>query len=487
MSLAAILVDNRYKDMPGLQKFFSITYSKIRTLTDEIYLLTANAQVHAEGLKIITFDKSRNFLSFLKNDLAGKTIIITNAYSPLLDVDSTVKMLGEHDKYAFDYSFPENMPQGLLPEIIESDTAGFILNTIPEEYPMFKNSLKEIFESDISSYDCNIFISPGRLVNYRINFIPDSYNDYLVLDDIISRKGESLNHLELEKMLKNDPEMIRKRPTYYEIELNTERESGNLFISDRLSRSGEMEIKNLKEIMKDIYDFSYNPAVSFGLFGEPFLYTHIDELIDELHNYPEMQFIFESRCLFTGTESINKLLSLPNSKVIFDISFTRLESFSKNKKPLNALLPPADLPEIEGKINSLANREKVYIQFTRTTENENEIIRFYERWSPYSERIIIKKPDTFGGLLDKYRVVDLSPLKRFPCLHMKHDMVILSDGSVPLCRQDYNNDFRMGNILNEGLEACWSRIKTGYKNQWNENYTDPGLCSKCDEWWVFNL
>jgi spiro-SPASM protein len=208
-------------------------------------------------------------------------------------------------------------------------------------------------------------------------------------------------------------------------------------------------------------------------------------MIEELKNYPDINFIFESRCLFSGTEMFATLLKLPNVRIIFDISFTKVESFSVHKRPLNPLLPAGNLPEIEEKIKSLPEREKVYIQFTRTTENENELMQFYERWSDYSDRIIIKKPDMFGGILNEYRSVDLSPVKRFPCLHLKHDMVIFYDGSVPLCRQDFNGNIPMGNILKDGLDACWEKMNSCYKKQWNENYTP--LCEKCDEWWVFNL
>ncbi len=152
---------------------------------------------------------------------------------------------------------------------------------------------------------------------------------------------------------------------------------------------------------------------------------------------------------------------------------------------MNNVVPFIGLDAVEEIIKSLPGREKIYIQFTRAVENENELLRFYEKWRDFSERIIIKKPDTFGGLLDSNRVVDLSPVKRFPCLHLKHDMVIHSDGKVPLCRQDYNAQILMGNAITDGIESCWNNMNKIYQNHWIEDY--QGLCDKCDEWWVFNL
>jgi spiro-SPASM protein len=486
VNLAAVLFDNKFKDQEKLRSFFEITLSKIRNLCDEIYVLSENADfTPPEGIRVLSFKTSHEFLSFIKDGLSGKSVLILNAYSPLLDLESTGKMLEEHERFAFDYTFPENLPAGLFPEILDSGAAGFILRTIPENLPMFKNSVKEVFEKDISSYDCNIYISPCRLINYRINFVPDNYNDYLILKDLTDRKAYDLNHLELEAMIIKNPGIIRKRPTYFEIELNSEREKSNIFISERLDRNSELKINDFRKILSGISEFSYNPAVSLGLYGEPLLYSAMGEIIGEIKKHPIIQFLIESRCLFPDKGLLPDLLNLPNVRIIFDISFTDQESFAANKAPLNKVIPFIGLASVEEIIKSLPNREKIYIQFTRASENENELLRFYEKWRDFSERIIIKKPDTFGGLLDSSRVVDLSPVKRFPCLHLKHDMVIHSDGKVPLCRQDYNAQILMGNALTDGIENCWNNMNKIYQNHWKDEY--GLLCDKCDEWWVFNL
>ena len=486
MSLAAILIDNKFSRRDNLGSFFEITLSKIKNLTGEIYVLTgSNTFEYGNGVKILSCSSPKEFLSFLKDNLKGKSILLLNAFSPLLDLESTKKMIEEHTRYAFDYTFPENLPSGLFPEILESEAAGFILKTLPENMPMFRGSIKEIFEKDISSYDCNIYISPCRLINYRINFIPDNFNDYLILDDIVARKGHTLSHLELESLIKNEPGIIRKRPTYFEIELNSEREQD--YISEVMPRHAEIKTGDFNNIIRQISDFTYNPAVSLGLFGEPLLYSEIGSLINEIGKYPQIQFLIESRCLFTDTGPVEALLGLPNVRIIFDISFTRNDTFALNKKPLNSLLPLASLGEIEEKIKNFANKDKIYIQFTRTTGNENELMQFYETWRDFSERIIIKKPDTLGGEFDRLRVVNLSPVKRFPCLHLKHDMVIHSNGNVPLCRQDYGAQNLMGNILADGIENCWNNMNAAYQKQWEENFSEPVICEKCDEWWVFNL
>lgn len=489
MSVSAILFDRAKAGTPdSLDKFLSITLNKVRKFTDDIYLFTADKTPPA-GVQAVHFERSREFLQFLSEKFPKKTVMLLNAYSPLFDAESTREMIDEHQEHVFDYTFPENIPDGLMPELIEGDIAEFIKYTVPENVGMFTRSIREIFERDISSYDCNIFISDTTLNKFRVNFVPDNLNDFLVTEDIAFHHSTEYTLNRLEEKISQSPELIRKRPTYYEIELNAVREDCPFYLAGRLDniRGGEMKFEDLKSVLKQISALSGNPVVSFGLFGEPFLYSHISDLVDELKLYPKMQFLFESRCLFGSTAPIEKALALPNVRVLFDISFSLPDSFNKYKKPLDGVVPFEGYLAVEKKINALPEREKIYIQFTRSTVNEIELFRFYETWKDFSDRIVIKKPDTFGGLLDEYRVVDLSPVKRFPCLHLKHDVVVLSNGDVPICRQDFSGKFVAGNAIRDGIEKCWGSLAGEYHAQWSNNFSNPPLCKGCDEWWVFNF
>jgi spiro-SPASM protein len=489
MSVSAILFDrSNAGDAETLERFLTITLSKVRKFTEDVYLFTKAGKV-PPGVKAVYFEHAREFLNFLSEKFPKTTVLLLNAYSPLLDVESTGKMLEEHQEHVFDYTFPENIPEGLMPELIEGDVAEFIKYTVPEQVGMFRRSVREIFERDISSYDCNIFISDSNLMKYRVNFVPDNLNDLLVTKEIADHHSTEFTLAKLEERIAENPELIRKRPTYYEIELNLARENCEFFIADRLKspRAGEMDFQALKKLLDNIGAFSENPVVSFGLYGEPFLYSRINELVEELKKHPKTKFLFESRCLFNNTAAIEKALALPNVQVLFDVSFSLPDSFNKYKKPLDPVIPFEGYLSIEKKILSLPERDKIYIQFTRSTVNENELFKFYESWKDFSDRIVIRKPDTFGGLLDAYRVVDLSPVKRFPCLHLKHDLVIFTDGTVPVCREDFDGKYVAGNAFKDGIEKCWGSLSAEYHVQWSNQYDKPPVCKGCDEWWVFNF
>ncbi|MCX7820217.1 MAG: spiro-SPASM protein [Brevinematales bacterium] len=478
--LIALLIDN-IDFFEEKEDFINITIEKLKPIVDKIYFLGGKRK------DSLNFTKAKELFSFLKNKHPDTNVLILNACSPFLDIALTQEMISEHLEYVFDYTYPENLPAGILPEIFDTAMLEFFIPTIPEELPVFKNSIREIIEGEISSYDCNIFITDTELSKYRIDFIPNNLNNLNLIKEIIEKNSYSLSLKKLEEILIENPSFLRQRPTYYEIEVSTEREKGEIFASNHLKRSGFIKIEDFKKIVEEIHKFSYNPVVSLGLYGEVFLHPEIDSIIEVVSSYKDILFIFESRGLYQDIEKIKKTLTLKNVKIIFDMSFIDPDKFRLYKSPLNDIIPSKELSTIEKDIKNLDNKEKIYIQFTRTKVNEEELMKFYENWSEFKDRIIIKKLDTFCGLLVNQRVVDLSPVKRFFCYHLKNDMVIFFNGDVPLCRQDLNGSHIVGNIFKDGIKNCWENGNEYFLSHFNGSFEPEKLCKNCDEWWIFNF
>ncbi len=485
MKLSALLIDR--SDVPSsadLKPFFDATVGKLGTLTDDIRVL---GKTDLGGVKALDVSTSNALLEFIASEWGDRTVLILNAYSPLFDLEATKRMLREHEDLVFDYTYPENLPEGLVPEALDGAIAASIVKTLPADFPMFRQSLRELFESDVSSYDANIFVHPSRIVRYRVNFTADSYNDFLVTCEILRKHGAEQTVESLESLVAKEPSIIRKRPTYYEIQLTTQRESGEMFLGARSKREGAMKPEDLRAILEAAGGFSSRPVVLFGLYGEPFLHPKLPEILAVLKDFPELRFIFESRCLANDFRAMQSFLDLGNVEILFDVSFASEKSFAKYKKPLDPVVPLEPLPEIESRIRALQPAGKVYIQLTRSTLNEDEIMDFYRKWKDYQDRIVIKKLDTFGGVLKDRISVDLAPVERSFCLHLKHDVLVLTDGTVALNRADTEGLRSPGNVLTDGLEACWAKQGEVYERQWKNGFSKLEESCDCDDWWVFNF
>ncbi|MFQ3621164.1 MAG: SPASM domain-containing protein, partial [Spirochaetales bacterium] len=126
-----------------------------------------------------------------------------------------------------------------------------------------------------------------------------------------------------------------------------------------------------------------------------------------------------------------------------------------------------------------------YVQAVRMQEIEEGLEEFYRFWKERTPNITIQKYDWFCGFLPQRKVTDLSPLHRFPCWHLKRDLYVLLDGTVPICREAIRGEFLVGNILKESLEDIWTRMQTWYEKHIQGIY--PPLCEQCDEYYTYNF
>ncbi|MBR0100005.1 MAG: hypothetical protein IJP90_09860, partial [Treponema sp.] len=80
--------------------------------------------------------------------------------------------------------------------------------------------------------------------------------------------------------------------------------------------------------------------------------------------------------------------------------------------------------------------------------------------------------------------------------HLRRDMTILSDGTVPFCFQlAFEN--HAGNILTDGIEGTWAKFSEILKNhlafvdelnsEKTESKSADNKCGICDESYTFNF
>lgn len=78
---------------------------------------------------------------------------------------------------------------------------------------------------------------------------------------------------------------------------------------------------------------------------------------------------------------------------------------------------------------------------------------------------LIQKYDHLCGTLPDRRPADISPLKRHPCWHLKRDLSICTDGTVPLCKEDVSRLVVLGNAFTMPLETIWENGRRLYSDQ----------------------
>jgi spiro-SPASM protein len=243
----------------------------------------------------------------------------------------------------------------------------------------------------------------------------------------------------------------------------------------------EMARSRFSELVSALERFSPGIVIQASLWGEIALHSSVSELIADMENRSDSSFLVETSGVGWSARDRTQLLegSLSRTTIVVDLDAASEEVYRE--------LRGEGFAEAVGFARDLlaAHPERVYVRATRMRENAEDIETFYRSWKEETEQVIIRKYDHFAGALPDRRLVDISPMERLPCWHLKRDFYVLLDGSVPMCREDLNGDYLLGNVFEEGVEALWRRNEEYYQRHVRQDF--PALCRNCDEYYTFNF
>ena len=465
-------------------------------------------------------------MSALAKDSGETCIVYANAASAFLDAPLSKELIRLHTEYKAEYTFADGYPAGFAPEILDAGAASIICALCEKiageqgNAAVTKDSIFDVIKSDINSFEIETQIASYDYRLLRMNFLCDNQANFLsaknLAKKLVEKNRAELLELDCQKVgeenviaisdiAKECGEVLKTVPMFFNVHVNCsckvpppfspyadffEKRTGEKICSTQL----RMPFEKFSALAKKMKDFSQDAVVSLSLFGEAALHPEIDSFVREIFQNGMTTFLeIDGAALkdFVEGESYKKILGFVpaenRKKVIFAIA---LDSFSDEK--FAALHGGANLQDAISAIKILASDFcETYAQFTRTTQNEDELENFFRAWSEKSSttggKIIIQKYDNFCAALPSIKSADLAPVEREPCWHLRRDMEILFDGSVPLCREvcAFEDAEILGNVFESGLEEIWQKKNSVLQEHIQKKY--GGRCGKCDEYYIFNF
>ncbi len=121
---------------------------------------------------------------------------------------------------------------------------------------------------------------------------------------------------------------------------------------------------------------------------------------------------------------------------------------------------------------------------TKCRENVHELDDFHDGWLRRVGAVAIHGYSHRAGQLEDRSVIRMTPPTRNACRRLKSRCVVLADGSVTLCDQDFKGAQGVGNLREHSLEAIWrgARFEHIRKRHALGDYAVASLCESCDEW-----
>jgi spiro-SPASM protein len=404
---------------------------------------------------------------------------------PLLDSPLASRLLENHRKYYADYTFADGYPLGLAVEILRPGVLPALAELAkgcPEVQAADRGAVFEVVKKDINAFDVETELAPADLRLLRLSLSSDTKRNHLLLTRLLeagAADAESACRLVQEK-----PELLRTLPAFYSIQIV----AGcpqlcsycpyPKFGIQRTGKQGEMELERFVGLADKIRAYSGDAVLSVSLWGEPAYYSRFPELASAVRERG-LRLIVETSGVGWDPAVLGQIANGPGIEWIVSLDADSPELYRK--------LRGEGYQEALRAIDLLAARfpSQVHVQAVRMKENEERLEDFHRAWKARTGKVIIQKYDHFSGLLPDRRVADLSPLKRFPCWHLKRDLCVLIDGRVPLCREDVNLRHPLGNLFEEELAEVWARGQQLYRDHLRQEY--PSLCAGCDEYYTYNF
>lgn len=468
---------------------------------------------------------------------ACDTIVYAWADCPFLQKDISQELLSLHENALTEYCFAEAFPYGIAPEILTKEAIELLLGfeKIKNHKEKLENNSKKkeisqnikrdfffsLIKENINSFEIETYISDIDMRMWRINLSTHTKRDFLsslslwkIFEEkkLLTKEGAEPFNLSFMQILKNltSLSVLHSLPAYYALQIASSCAANCSFCpypSAHFSRykkspqdaffdlSAEFMDKNdFLLILEKIASFSEDAVISLSLWGEALQHPDILFFIEEILKKPKLSLLIETTAYPISNEFIEKvkiILTKYQKEDIYERMYWILGLNAQSSEKYGELHGNTlSLEEAESQFLRLqeAFPHSAYCQFIRIQENEDELEAFIRYWKEKTNHSIIQKYNNFSGYLDEKKVVDLEPLERNPCWHLRRDMYIFLDGSVPLCHcvlPYQKTEYILGNILQDDIEAIWEKQKEVYERHLKKDYQK--ICENCDEYYTFNF
>jgi radical SAM protein with 4Fe4S-binding SPASM domain len=250
----------------------------------------------------------------------------------------------------------------------------------------------------------------------------------------------------------------------------------------KFRRTSVMDMSLFKTIIDDCVPLGFN-LVNLNFFNEPLL----DPLLFDRIAYAKSKGLTVS--MFTnGTlltmDKIAKLLPSSIDMVVISIDGVTKDAYEK-------IRVGSDFHKVvrntfnclDARKTSLSHKPLIQLNMAVTSDNVDEVQAFQSFWHCYTDNLEVCPDKTQTFLPKNLRV---ATRYAFPCKLLWDELIVTSDGRVPLCCMDYNASIELGDLSKQSLKDVLQ--SETLKNVRNLHLQGRGneinVCKHCDALYV---
>lgn len=275
-------------------------------------------------------------------------------------------------------------------------------------------------------------------------------------------------------------------PRELEVEINTERSvrlRGYPHGRADLGR-GAMSLEQFAKIVNDCREYD-DICLTLGGFGEPLAHPHLLAMIETAKQAGIFGINIETDGRLLKGELAGALLKSPvdTISVYLDANSSELYRQVKGEDGFEAVVKQmeefAEQRKIQGDTGPI-----IVAHLVKTRQNLGEMEEFYDRWIRRCGCAVITGYNDFAGQIEDRSIMNMAPPRRFPCKRLSNGMMILADGRVSLCSQDFTGKHAVGNVFIRSIKEIWkaAALERLRQAQREGNFGVNPLCARCKDW-----
>ncbi len=237
------------------------------------------------------------------------------------------------------------------------------------------------------------------------------------------------------------------------------------------------------ELYKKVVDEASELGISYirlNRFGEPLLHPQIFEMAKYAKEKGLKNVGFSSNGVLLTKKKAKELLDSGMDYVNFSIDSLNPETY-KNIRIGATLKPTLNNILYFLKLKKEGNYKKPFVSISALDidSNHDEIEDIKKFWRDKVDEVVIQ---TFVSYEGGEKLSDVKFIKKHACNQPFERLMILQDGKVIVCCDDFNGKILVGDINKESIKQIWNskRVKKIQKIQLKHEFEKIPACVNCD-------
>jgi hypothetical protein len=337
---------------------------------------------------------------------------------------------------------------------------------------------------DVTGKQC-CYRPPAEVIEARGRLLCDTQRSFERVADLLEAGGESWDTARIARWLADrECNHVERVPEEIEIELTTEDpSSGGSLLRPRgseVGRRGPIDLAFVRSVAAAIAPYDDVRVVLAG-FGEPCCHPQFPEICRILRDSTAAAIAVRTSAIMAEPAIEAALFDTPVDVVEvtldavtretyrrvhgddrFDEVISRIDRWFARRTARQAVLP------------------LVVPSFIKANETLHEMEEFLDHWQQRLGMGVITGYSHCAGQREQRAVMSMAPPQRGTCRRVFRRALILADGRLATCDQDFAGRQIVGSLGDGPFTSLWqgarlAAIRSGL-------HTDQPLCPACDEW-----